>query len=496
MAKSTEGSRSDGALVVELEVPPSLIDVACQRVHRAWEAAPQTFWLDSSGGPQHLARYSFVGTQPYAVLTGYGPSVQIVADGAKRQVSGDPFRVLAEWMAPVFARSAPTEIPFGGGAVGYLGYDLCHFVEELPRTAVRDLYLPDLAFGFYDTLFAVDHVERRAYLVSNGLPLTGAAAAKKAAARLSWLRAEVEAALAVPDEAGERTADGSLDWRRKGAEPVGLLQSTFGREAYLAALQRVKAYIAAGDIYQVNLAQRLTTPSAKAPGALYRRLRQVSPAPFSALLPAGDYHILSSSPERFMLMQGDYVETRPIKGTRPRGTDPKQDAARRTELLQSAKDAAEHVMIVDLERNDLGRFCRYGSVAVRELMVCEAYQNVFHLVSTVSGRLRQGVDRVECIRSAFPGGSITGAPKIRAMEIIDELEPVQRGVYTGSLGYLGLGGACDLNIAIRTMLLGKGHAHFHVGGGIVADSDAEDEYEETLDKAEGLVRAVLGGEAR
>jgi para-aminobenzoate synthetase component 1 len=266
--------------------------------------------------------------------------------------------------------------------------------------------------------------------------------------------------------------------------------SNFSRAQYMRAVRRAKDYIREGDIYQVNISQRFEAALPEDPIDLYRRLRKVSPAPFAAYLGFGEFAILSSSPERFICKRGRRIETRPIKGTRPRGSDPAADEALRSELAHSAKDAAEHVMIVDLERNDLGRICEYGSVGPTGSPAIEKYAQVFHMVSTVAGTLSASADPVACLRAAFPGGSVTGAPKIRSMEIIDELEPVRRSAYTGAIGYISFDGDMDTSIVIRTFIVKGGRAYFQVGGGIVADSDPADEYEETIHKARGLMDAL------
>ncbi|MCD5401764.1 aminodeoxychorismate synthase component I, partial [candidate division NPL-UPA2 bacterium] len=268
--------------------------------------------------------------------------------------------------------------------------------------------------------------------------------------------------------------------------------SNFVKEDYLKAVRKAKEYIGAGDIYQVNLSQRLSADLSILPFELYKRLRQINPAPFASFLNFDGIAIVSASPERFLCLRGRQVETRPMKGTRPRGQDRREDERQKAELLNSEKDKAELVMIVDLERNDLGRVCEYGSVRLREPRTLEPYATVFQTTATVEGMLRKGKDRVDLLKATFPGGSITGAPKVRAMEIIDELEPTKRNLYTGSLGYLSFSGEMDLNIVIRTFLLKEGKAYFQVGGGIVADSDPEAEYEETLDKAKALIEAVTG----
>jgi para-aminobenzoate synthetase component 1 len=270
------------------------------------------------------------------------------------------------------------------------------------------------------------------------------------------------------------------------------LKSNFSKSDYIKTIEKAKRYIRKGDIYQVNISQRFETEIDSSPENLYLRLRSVSPAPFASYLGFGDISVMSSSPERFLLKRGGYIETRPIKGTRPRGTSAASDLLLEHELKKSVKDNAEHIMIVDLERNDLGRICDYGTVLPSESAVVEKYSNVSHLVSTVKGKLRREVDPIDCFLAAFPGGSITGAPKVRSMEIIEELENVKRSIYTGAIGYISFDGNMDTSIAIRTLVAKNNKAYFSVGGGIVADSDPESEYQETLDKAAGIFQA-LGG---
>ncbi|MFH1485142.1 MAG: aminodeoxychorismate synthase component I, partial [Chloroflexota bacterium] len=278
----------------------------------------------------------------------------------------------------------------------------------------------------------------------------------------------------------------------RGASPQGQgrLRGNFEHRAYIGAVERAREYICAGDIFQVNISQRFDAPLSIPPYDLYRELRAINPAPFACYLNLDEVAVVSSSPERFLRLSGDRVETRPIKGTRPRGKTPSEDELMAQQLAASAKDKAEHVMIVDLERNDIGRVCRYGTVRVGELMALEKYATVFHLTSTVEGRLRREKGRIDLLKACFPGGSITGAPKVRSMEIIEELEPTKRSVYTGSIGYLSFSGDMDLNIAIRTILMTQGRAYFQVGGAIVYDSEPEAEYQETLDKAKALIQAV------
>jgi para-aminobenzoate synthetase component 1 len=351
--------------------------------------------------------------------------------GGTHRAEADPFQVLEEMLRQ--ERGGP------GAAVGYLAYELKRFIEDVPETAVDDLALPGMYLCFY-----------------RDVQQYGADGAPTADAR--------------PRAAGEAP------------------RSNFSKDSYRAAIHRALEYIAAGDIYQVNLSQRFEAPFAGDPFEAYLELRRRSPAPYAAYLNLPEVRVLSSSPELFLKLdpQTRMVRTRPIKGTRPRGATGAEDAALAAELHASAKDRAENVMIVDLERNDLGRVAEIGSVEVTGLWDLESYANVHHLTSTVSARLREGLGAVDLLRATFPGGSITGAPKIRAMEIIDELEPTARSVYTGAIGRFGFDGSVDLNIAIRTALITQGRAYFQAGGGIVADSDPDAEYEETLHKASAM----------
>lgn len=494
-----------------MAVPRGAEAVAALRIQHYWRHRPHTFWLDSAADPTRLGRFSFLGTDPYATLTADGHTIDYTMhrDGERRQWSGDPLQALAEVAEDVFATAFPGGFaaPFAGGLVGYIAYDVGARLASVPLLARRDVPLPDMVFSLYDAIVCIDHLENRLYIVSTGLPESGRAAVKRADDRLAWLRREVEQALAVgvesrlgnlasPNGASPNAASTALSalvpaWRTPQGPVAPGLRSTFTREAYVQQVQRVLDLIRAGEIEQVNLAQRFSMPTSVSGPQLHRRLRAASPAPFAAMLRVGDAWILSSSPERFLHIRGSYVETRPIKGTRPRGVNAADDARYRAALLASEKDAAEHAMIVDMERAVLERLCHPGSVHVPERMVCEEYETVFHLVSTVAGRLRTDVGPVECVRALFPGGSVTGRPKNRAMKLIDEFEHVRRGVYTGGIGYFGVGGNVDLNVAIRTVILEGGRAHFHVGGAIVSESRPEDEYEETLDKAEGIVRALL-----
>jgi len=450
-----------------------------------WAARPHTVRLQGGWDPKGQGRFTFLGVDPYAVLCSTMDHIGWYGPKGWRYCTEDPFAALMAGYEKIRREPMDADLPFPfqGGAMGFLGYELRRFVERLPARARRDVEVPDLFFAFFDLIAVYDHLEDATYLVSTGMPLEGSDRKARAIRRLNQ-------ALSWMDEGAHRTRPRPV---RRCGEPdafLGEALSVMSKAEYIEMVQRAKAYIAAGDVYQVNLSQRFCIPCTLGPEDLFFALRSANPAPFGAYIRGHGWSVVSVSPERFFRFDGQWVETRPIKGTRPRATDQGEDLRLAEELYTSAKDQAEHVMIVDLERNDLGRFCRYGSLHVPQLMALEAHPTVWHLVSTVRGAPQDPRRIIEGLRAAFPGGSITGAPKVRAMEIIDELEPVTRGVYTGSIGYLGRGGQIDLNIAIRTLTLTKGRAYFHVGGGIVADSNPEAEYHETLDKGLGIARGL------
>src|SRR5262245_5716003 len=484
-------------LVEELAPAPDPWDAA-----RRLAGLPGLILFDSAGGPAELARYSFVAADPFAHLRSRrgvwweGEAPAEPRPPARREPRpptpgrpADPFAELAAQLRRLRSAPAAGLPPFQGGAAGLFGYDLCHHLERLPRPRADEFALPDLDVGLYDWAVAFDHRKRAAWVVSTGLPETDPRRRRRRAERrLAEVRRRLRLAAKPGPEAPppERVAV-APSYPLPGRPGVF---SNFDRAGYLAAVRRAVEYVHAGDCFQVNLAQRLLAPAAGPALELYEPLRPRNPAPFAGYYDGGDYQIVSASPERFLRVQGGEVVTRPIKGTRPRGDTPDRDAARAAELLASAKDRAENVMIVDLLRNDLGRVCAYGSVRVGAVCRLETYPTVHHLVSEVTGRLRPGLGPIDLLRAAFPGGSVTGAPKVRAMQIIAELEPHARGPYCGALGYLGLDGSMDTSILIRTFTVAGGRAWFPVGGGLVADSDPEAEHAETLDKAEGLLRAL------
>lgn len=472
----------EGPLVEELS-PFLAPEEAFQRVCHL----PGCLFLDSALEHSSLGRYAFLAADPFEFY-------QVPADGT------DALAGLGTRMARWRSAGVPDLPPFQGGAAGLFGYELCHSLERLPRPAFDEFHVPALAVGFYDVVAAFDLAERRAWVISHGFPQRDPLnRRRRAEKRLRWFAELIRAPVArgltcrdrlLPGACGPSAVPASQLAPQFPVGRSGRVTSNFSRAGYLRAVERVIDYISAGDVFQVNLAQRLLCPATCPAPELYRRLRQRNPAPFAGYFDLGPFQIISASPERFLRVQAGRVETRPIKGTRPRRGCPDADAAAVAELRASAKDRAENVMIVDLLRNDLSRVCRPESVRVSQLCAIEAYQFVFHLVSAVEGQLRQGAGPVDLLRAAFPGGSITGAPKVRAMEIIAELEPTARGAYCGSLGYLGFDGSLDLSILIRTITAGGGWWQMPVGGGIVAQSSPQAEYEETWQKAEGLLRAI------
>jgi para-aminobenzoate synthetase component 1 len=433
------------------------------------------------------ARYSFVAARPFFTFRSWGPRCEIAAglqgpDQPEPQIQfGNPWKILDGLMARCeLLEEIDRPFPLGG-CFGFWGYDLKNFTEpKLPHRAVNDLELPDCHVGFYDSLVVFDHQLGQVSVVSTGLRPDGSRSESHAREQMEiWqaaLRAEPPAR--PPCAPVEAAAD------------LGGVVSNFSRAGFMAAVERALRYIHAGDIYQVNLAQRLAAPCAFSGWEFFQRLAAVSPSPFAAYFDCGDFQIASSSPELFLRLNGPHILTRPIKGTRPRDPDPARDAQLARELQTSAKEMAELVMITDLLRNDLGKVCEFGSVRAPELARLERFAQVQHLVSTVEGRLRREVTHFAALAACFPGGSITGAPKFRAMEIIDELEPVARGPYTGCHGYLGFNRESQLSISIRTAVCQGGTAWFHAGAGIVADSLPAAEYDETLAKAAGFLAAL------
>ncbi len=436
---------------------------------------PWSIFLDSGGHHLTQSRYDIIAAEPHTTLVTRGTLTEIRSDAIELSRE-DPLVLLRRYLD--FDPSALGDLPFTGGALGYFAYDLGRRFERLPACAEDDEKTPAMAVGIYDWAVVVDHLDKRSWLAGQGRCVDTHARWNELVARFS----------AQP-----------LERARAPFRITAPVASNLSRERYATAFNRVLDYIQAGDCYQINLAQRFAAPATGDPWLAYQALRVINPAPYAAYLNTPHAQILSASPERFLKLARRAVETKPIKGTRPRAGHPRVDAGLAAELKASAKDRAENVMIVDLLRNDLSKNCEPGSVRVPKLFDVESFSTVHHLVSTVTGTLRQGRDALDLLRGCFPGGSITGAPKLRAMQIIEELEPHRRGVYCGAIGYIGSDGNMDLNIAIRTLVYSGGAIRFWAGGGIVADSRLEDEYQETFDKAAAMLKLVQQtavGEAR
>jgi para-aminobenzoate synthetase component 1 len=434
-------------------------------IFSALDGGRNRFFLDSSLGADYsLGRYSFIGVDPFKIISARNRDKLDLVRSELEKYKIDP------------PANSP---PFLGGAVGYLAYDIGYLFEKKLRRRIKsDLSLPDLFFAFYNTAIIIDHLKGVFGIFAAGFPEKGSAL-QKALAEENIRKTE----RTIFDKSVPLAA-------RETRVRISGLRSDFTKAGYIAAVKKAKQYIKDGDVYQVNLAQRFCGRTNLSASGIYERLRLENPVYFGAYLDTGEFQIISSSPERFLSLRGDAVITRPMKGTRPRTGDQAGDTKMRNELISSPKDRAELMMIVDLERNDLGRVCSYDSVKVETLRRLEEYNTVFQTTANIYGRLHKNKDRIDLLRACSPGGSITGCPKIRAMEIIEELEHSRRGIYTGSLGYLSFSGDMDFNILIRTILKIQSRIYFGVGGGVVADSDPEAEYRETLVKAEGMMRAL------
>jgi para-aminobenzoate synthetase component 1 len=506
---------------------PSLahdLEIPAEQLAEWIGTSPEPAILESGPGFGSAGRWSVFSARPRLVFEAVGSSWMIRKDGETIEAGRERMLERLARLIHQFQLADPSDIPdpgqppFHGGLIGFFGYDLAPELERLPRKAVRDSCLPDVRFALYDTAVIVDHLTGSVRL--HAFDILGEGRDTLARRVCEWssnlvrstvpnarepLPLEKEASGGVWPRPGPRRdhafTPANHPFSRGGVVEVARERMNaasrsfvpgwnFTRREYLAAVQKCLDYIAAGDIFQANLSRRFSTGFGGDPLELYLRLRSVSPAPFSAYLRTSEYAVVSASPESFYETRGDRIITRPIKGTRRRDESPEADARLVRELAESPKDRAELTMIVDLERNDLGRVCQYGSVHVVDALKVESFAQVHHLVATVEGKIRPGVGPIDVVRALFPGGSITGAPKIRAMEILDELEPTRRSLYTGAIGYLSRGGTSAFNIVIRTMLVEPGRLTYQVGGGIVADSDPESEYEETIAKARGL-RAVL-----
>lgn len=438
------------------------------------------FLLDSGLNVCKLGKFSFFGFEPFLVIRSKGKIVQLLDRNRQFTFTEEPFSVIKKVLKEYHRKyNHFFELGLNCGLVGYFGYDLCHFIEQLPSNSVDDLQLPECYLCAYDPVIIYDHSRKKIFISTYQL-------VPSAKNRIAEVKAFVYSNSWVNNSCidVQNSSLCSKHVRERG------LKSNFTKEEYIKGVVRVKEYISAGDIFQVNLSQRFEKKLTTEPYKLYSRLRSISPAPFASYLSFDGIKLLSSSPERFLKLVDRKVETRPMKGTRPRGKTVLADKRLKRELLHSRKDKAELVMITDLLRNDLGKVCRYGSVKVKELRIIESHPTVYQATSTVIGELLPEKNAIDLLMACFPGGSITGAPKIRAMEIIDELEPTKRGPYTGALGYIDFNGNMDLAMIIRTFVIVNSNVYFQVGGGIVADSIPEMEYEETLHKAMALIKSL------
>ncbi len=433
---------------------------------------PHVFFLDSSLTASANGRYSILGFDPFDVIEG----TDLSSFGRFKK---DFLR---------FQSPAGSSLPFQGGAVGYLSYDLGMDVQGLRSLKPFEDALPLFHFGLYDVVLTVDHLEQKLYVTSSGFPeMDPSLRERRAGKRLAKVVERLKDLSSTPNVHRDRS--------KKERIPEALLKSNVTRDQYVQAVERALQRIREGDIYEINLSHKITVDDVGCfagvkPWEMYACLRELSPSHFSAFFDGGDHHVLSTSPERFLRLKEGVAQIRPMKGTRPRGRTPEEDTLLRQELMHSPKEIAELLMVTDLERNDLGRVCEFGSVKVREMRVIEEYRTVFQATSTVEGRLRRDRSCFDLIEACFPGGSVTGCPKIRAMQLIDELEASRRGIYTGAFGYIDFSGNLDFNILIRTLLLTKNEISFHVGGGIVADSQPSMEYDETWVKAKALIECL------
>ncbi|MBN1852269.1 MAG: anthranilate synthase component I family protein [Pirellulales bacterium] len=482
-------------MAIQFPLVEPLVGKTSDEVFGCLSRLPHVIFLDSALADKELGRYSFVAADPYRWIE------RPVRDDQDALAEFEDFKTVfqSDWI-----RDLP---PFQGGLAGLFGYEMARGIERIPAARYDEFQIPALAVGLYDVVIGFDHMTNDAWIISQGFPECEPRARRhRAAARLQWFRKQLISRGSSAGNGGQGGFRPALN--RSECTPGTLakmdlcpqfpagqipgLTSNFSRDAYFRAVERTIDWIYAGDIFQANISQRLLHPAIDDSIPLYMRLRQCNAAPFAGYFDAGAFQVISASPERFLCVRAGRVQTRPIKGTRPRTMQPEADLFAGNELRQNEKDRAENVMIVDLLRNDLSRVCQPDSVRVTQLCELENYAYVQHLVSSVEGDLRAENTPLDLLRASFPGGSITGAPKIRAMEIIAELEPTARGAYCGALGYIGPGYQMDTSILIRTITAARGWWQIPVGGGIVAQSDPRLEYEETWHKAEGMLRAIGG----
>ncbi|PGO24806.1 aminodeoxychorismate synthase component I [Bacillus cereus] len=436
------------------------------------ENKPQHILLESGRG----GRYNIVGLDPVAVIQGKNETLHIRESGKETIKRGNPLDLMQEYMEKWKTDYNPEYPPFQGGAIGYFSYDCIRYIEKLPSLAEDDLNIPDIFFLLFDDVFVYDQKEQVLWIITHYVDEHEEVEERLNAWKDLWIKEAPK--VTMPFECPE-----------KKNEVVA-----FTEEGFMKAVERIQEYIGAGDVFQVNLSTRQERTLQTHPLEIYTSLREINPSPYMGYLELGDFQIVSASPELLIKKQGQEVSTRPIAGTRSRGANEQEDEELARELIENEKERAEHVMLVDLERNDLGRICKYGTVEVDEFMVIEKYSHVMHIVSNVRGEVEEDKDAFDLVKAVFPGGTITGAPKIRTMEIIEELEPVRRGIYTGSIGWIGYSGDTELNIVIRTLLAKDGQAHVQAGAGIVIDSNPKNEYKESLKKAIALWRAKESSE--
>ncbi|MEW6730241.1 MAG: anthranilate synthase component I [Acidobacteriota bacterium] len=447
---------------------------------RLQSLSPYSFLLESIEGGEKVARYSFLGTSPHVILRARGSTVELVRNNESELQQGSFFEVLRRYFNPLIPTRLGELPPFTGGAVGYVGYDAVRWFERVPSRITNDFSVDDALLMFFSTVLAFDHVKQQIVIIANvfteGSDQDLERNYQQALARIE----EIEVALAAPLE---------IPPKRKRMQPP-TIRSNMSKEMFEQAVERAKAYIRAGDIFQVVLSQRFELNIVAHPFQIYRALRMINPSPYMFYLSMNDLVLIGSSPEMLVRCTGRRLDYRPIAGTRPRGTTDVEDALVGEEMRADEKEVAEHVMLVDLGRNDLGRVSDYGSVEVLDLMTVERYSHVMHLVSNLRSRLRAGSDRFDAFSACFPAGTVSGAPKVRAMEIIDELESTRRGPYAGAVLYLDYSSNLDSCIAIRTVVVKNNRAYIQAGAGIVADSIPEKEYIETVNKARALVKAI------
>jgi anthranilate synthase component 1 len=457
----------------------SLTPLAVYRRLRA--AAPHSFLLESISGGEQVSRFSFIGAGPSVVCRLWPDRLEIEDGDGKRVADRPPLAALRELLGSV--RCEPGDVPLTGGWVGFFGYDTIRLVERLPNRPPDPHGLPYAAFARFDSVVAFDHARQRVIAIANEIP--GEVSRAAAERRLEQLEARLT----------ESVASGGIALPAERLRPAATHPPTLSADEYQAAVRRAKAYIRAGDIFQVVPARRWRTLRCPGPLEAYRALRMVNPSPYMVLLETPDVTLVSSSPEMVVRKSGDLLESRPIAGTRPRGATPAEDHRLAEELLADPKERAEHVMLVDLHRNDLGKVARAASVTVPDFMIVEYYSHVIHIVSSVVAKIRPECSALDALLAAFPAGTLSGAPKIRAMEIIDELEPEARGAYGGAIGYFSFSGDMDTCITIRTIVMRDGEASITAGAGIVADSDPETEVRETENKAAAMLQALSLAEA-